>query len=164
MKALFCLVFLVCLVVRIEGSRRFCLEQLQNEYGNNSQIVLQNYEKTGENKCFKLKSHVARCMDKSLYSLIKTIDNEMAKSQHPYITLSNLEREMRKGTNVDNLPGFVKFLERCSHQQETDHGRVNVIDVGDFSRRCECDLGSDQNCRAYEHIRGMFYCGAVPQD
>lgn len=141
--------------------RQFCLEELKREYNNLTDIIQQKYAHTGENNCFDLKIHVARCMDRSMYALIRALDPQQLKDKTkiPSLSVANLESSLKHYVDVHNLPGFEDYLIRCAHFEQTKGLYTKVITVGDFSKRCACDLGSAERCRAYKHVGGIFACG-----
>jgi hypothetical protein len=172
MKLLWLLAFAILWIAIPSASaappHQYCLEELRREYGNSSDRIQRLYEKTGESACFSLKTHVSKCLDRALLSLISVTDSQQIETYKkggplPSISLEDLESSMGHYVNVNKLPGFKDFLERCSHPSKDSGLYKRVVTVGDFSKTCACDLGNDDKCLAYEHVRQMFSCGeAVP--
>jgi hypothetical protein len=145
--------------------KAFCLEELRHRYGNNTAAIHRSYSKTGESACFPLKTHVAKCLDKTLFAAIRIYDPAQLKDKTitPSVTVSDLITGLQNYFAVDKLPGFRDFLQRCSHNGGERFSYRRVISVGDFSHRCVCDLGNDYKCLAYEHVGSTFHCGEVEE-
>lgn len=154
---------LFCIGIALSSPvRQFCLEELKSEH-NDASSIERLYSSTAENNCLELKVHVARCLDRSLFSLIKTLEPEQMKdkTKAPSITLDKLSNTLSKYINIGIIPGFTQALEKCSHVDQSRGMYTKVISFGDFSRKCACDFGSDQQCRAYRHIGDLMHCGAA---
>jgi hypothetical protein len=162
MKSLLVLVaLLACGIQAGNPIHQYCLEELKREHPYSSATVDRLYAQTGEDACFDLKVHVARCLDRSLYTLIQATDSDQLrdKSKVPSVELTELERSMAHYLNVDLLPGFKDVLSKCSHPEQKGGLFKKVISVGDFSKRCDCDFGNEDHCLAYKHVGEVMNCG-----
>ena len=151
MKSSLVLLLLSILTVS-QCTRKFCLEELQRDYPGDTSTINDRYARTGENVCFDLKTHVSRCLDRSLYSLVQIVSPEQLQSKKnpPKLSLETIEEALGHYMNVALIPSFKDYLQRCSHQ--------GMITVGDFSKTCACDIGSDMDCIGYKHIGEMLQC------
>lgn len=134
----------------------FCLQELRRRFAD-EQEVQRRYVQTGEGTCFALKSHVARCLDRSLLELARTI-HPKDHTKIPSVDLEIMEEALGHYFNLDKLKMVKALLKDCAHMDDT--GKP-VITAGDFSKRCACDFGNTRDCLAYEHIKGIFGCGPV---
>jgi hypothetical protein len=164
MKHLLGFLCFIGFLVSIEGApptHKYCYEELTKQHPNSPNTVDRLYSSTGESACFELKTHVARCLDKSLYALVQEIDPAQLsdKTKIPSVEIGELEAALSFSVNVGLLPGFKDVLSRCSHQERDSGLYKQVISVGDFTKKCSCDLGNDDRCRAYKHVGQMMHCG-----
>lgn len=70
--------------------------------------------------------------------------------------LDEVKRALAPYVNTDFAP-VAEFLKDCSHIAESKR----YIDVGDFSKRCDCDLGDLFDCMAYSRVFDTLHCGPM---
>lgn len=157
------LVFVVSIAIagKAHTARPYCLEQLTREYKYND-TIWRHYKPTGEFACFSLKVHVARCLDKSMLRWVEVMrPHDITDASHPpKVELSTVKSVIMHDIQNERVrDAMTELLDKCAHYEDVKGASIPVIQVGDFTKRCECDFGSYMDCFFYEHARTMYGCG-----